>query len=270
MMKLPKKKHEKYELLSHKLEEYDFVKAMIVYGSWLFDDNSADMDVAVFIDSEQGIVDPKIYDQLMHVRQWFNHEVSSTDDLDLIPHTEDEYKDKRSPIWLPKSNQALAYGIYYFDVQRIYAMQNMQYNFTNTDLVAMLMHDTRTICRRQLTRNLDGEAGRIFVSKLLHGPANALTHFSCLNNRNIIGEPANLKRTFELFDIYFQVDSKPAWNFLFDCKRNFNRKKALSLMRWYEHLMGLVLYGKPSAINYEYCCMTIKKIDIKLPLMVAA
>jgi len=79
-----------------------------IYGSWLHDANTIDLDIAVMIKSKDGIVDSSVYRYLRNFRSGLAK--STNCDIDLVPHTLDEVEDLNSPLWYPRYNPSLIFG----------------------------------------------------------------------------------------------------------------------------------------------------------------
>lgn len=236
-------------------QEVDFIIAAQAYGSWSYGENTVDIDVAVLIPDHECIVDSTVYRNLRDLRRKAGEELKA--DLDLIPHTMDEVNNPISPLWYPRYNPSLVFGETLkgkFPIQQSSAKES---SFGYSDLTAYVLHDNRTICRRQLLRSLEGESGRIFVSKLLHGPGNALTYHACRYRRSYLCSPSDLLKCFDIFDELYGVDSSPAKEFLFGCKENMDHEKALKLMSWYESLVGMVLLEKKKTL-YQHVCLELQ------------
>ncbi|MBI3671720.1 hypothetical protein HY249_02915 [Candidatus Azambacteria bacterium] len=217
----------------------DCITSAKIYGSWMFKETSVDCDVAVIVPSYNGIVEKDAYRKLTELRKSLSAELGL--DVDLIPHTEDEFDDIRSPLWYPRYNPSLVFGKTIkgvFDVSPS-SMNNEMFSFS--DLTAYVILDNRTICRRQLLRSLDGDQGRIFVSKLIHGPGNALTHFACKTKTGYTNSPSDIEACFSEFDRIYDTDSSLVVNFIKVNKTKLDQECGMNIMRWYEGLVALVL-----------------------------
>ncbi len=100
-------------------------------------------------------------------------------------------------------------------------------------------------------------SGRIYVSKLLHGPGNALTFYSCKNKMKYLASPSDLEFCFRLLDEIYGVNSIPVLKFLRSCKEEFNFQKALKLMFWYENIVSLAMLYEYSANLYNSACLKV-------------
>jgi predicted nucleotidyltransferase len=229
----------------------DIVSAR-VYGSWLHSDNSTDLDICVMIPSADGIVDSDVYRRLKVERQKLSKHTAQ--DVDLVPHTMDEIADWRSDIYHPRYNPSLVAGLDLKSQMAIQPIFDKSRNFTYTDLAAHILLDNRTVCRRQIIRSLTLPERKIFSSKLLHGPGNALTYDSCRNQTPFHASPADFPASLKMFDRVYKVNSSPASDFLLSCKRGLDPVQAPILLKWYEHLVALVLQeGKHVATYQKYC-----------------
>lgn len=267
-MKLSEYKQAILRFVTEALQEMDFIIAAGVYGSWLHHDNSNDIDIALIIDSKHGVVNPECYYLLKEYRQSISREINQ--DVDLVPHTEDELDDLCSPLWYPKSNPSLCYLYPLIGNINLKSISVVKQIWQVQDLAAFIIHENRTVCRRQLTRHINGESGRIFVSKMLHGAANALTYYSCRGRAGFVGNPSNVDECLDRLDLYFDLDTSAARNFLLSCKENLNYDRALQMMYWYEHLLGTVLHHQPSTREYSLCCQKLETMPINLPILLTA
>jgi len=226
-----------------------------VYGSWFFNHDSEDLDIAVMIPSRRGVVEPGVYQELRDLRREL---CLSTDcDIDLVPHTMDEVTNMQSPLWYPRYNPSLVSGKDIKGSMCIESSCNRTELASFADMTTYVLLDNRTICRRQLVRTLSKTEARIFVSKLLHGPGNALTRYACKHSLHYICSPSDLIQCFKHFDDIYNVDSTPAMNFLQKCKQGMNYGQALKLMLWYETLVSLVIYSETQAEQYSQVCENI-------------
>jgi|GEM_PF-1633129 len=267
-MKLPRHKEQILTYIADVLQRVPFVLSAGVYGSWLYHLESSDIDIALVIKSKNGVVDSESYRIHNQYRTLLSEEICM--DVDLVPHTEDEIDDLNSPLWYPKSNPSLCYLYPLVGTLLIKPITAVRQDYKLEDVAAFLIHENRTVCRRQLTRTVTGECGRIFVSKMLHGTANALTYYACRGRSGFVCTPSDLNDCFNKFDFYFDLDSRPAKEYLFESKKTFNFNRALNLMKWYEHLLGFVLYGCPTSKDYNDFCKQIAKIKKQLTCSVVA
>jgi len=234
------------------LQKTECVSSARVYGSWLYNEQSVDMDIAVMIRNEFGVISSQHYHVLHELRILLCEKTKQ--DIDLVPHTDDEFTDRNSPLWYPRYNPSLAFGIDLKNHFQIVSISTSTHSFSFSDLAAYVLHDNQTICRRQLIRSFNGEEGRIFVSKLLHGPGNALTYQACKNKLDYSIPPSNLDGCIELFDRIYRVNSLMAVAFLRKCKESIDFESGILLMNWYENLVDMVLYGDQFRTNYQLMC----------------
>lgn len=244
------------DIVSSSLQDTACVLHAMVYGSWLFNEQSVDMDIAVVVNSKFGVVNSEDYSTLRELRSYLCKETGQ--DIDLVPHTEDEFTDHNSPLWYPRYNPSLVFGKNLKGNFQISPISTSFDSFSFEDLTAYVLHDNRTICRRQLVRSFHGEEGRIFISKLLHGPGNALTYNACKNRSNYSVSPSDIEGCFDAFDKLYGVDSLPIMVFLRQCKNYFDQEKAYLLMNWYEHLIKIVLLGVQFREDYNHICSFIE------------
>ncbi len=237
------------------LRNVDEVISALAYGSWYYDETSVDVDIAIIVPSSSGIVDRSVYISLKKHREMLVSKWKC--DIDLVPHTQDEVEDIGSPLWYPRYNPSLVFGNSLKGNFYLRSTTDDQTKFDFKDLAGYVLYDNRTICRRQLIRSLEGESGRIYVSKLLHGIGNALTYNSCLLRKNYYCSPSNIRLAQKLFDNVYGVNSLPAEPFLLSCKKGLNFQKALSLMTWYENVVNLVLKGDEFKGSYEEICKSL-------------
>lgn len=235
------------------LQVCDAVESARVYGSWLHDERSVDLDIAVIVASDRGIVDPADYATLRSLRGAL---VASTGhDIDLVPHTADEFHWPTSPFKSPRYNPSLVHGTDLKGKVTVDAIPRRHDTFDYAALAASVILDNRTITRRQLVRSLSREEARIYVSKLLHGPGNALTYRACNWHTDYLASPSDLDGCIDRFDEVFEVDTGPALAFLRGCKTGIGFEEACALMRWYEHLVAATLIGDAaSRAAYDTAC----------------
>jgi len=238
------------------LQNAPCISSARIYGSWLYNELSVDMDVAVIVESNFGIVDAEHYRTLRDIRRSLTEKTGQ--DTDLVPHTVDEFVDRNSPLWYPRYNPSLVFGRDIKGVFRVTPISTAVHRFSFADLTAYVLHDNRTICRRQLVRSFNGEEGRIFVSKLLHGPGNALTYQACRLRTDYVIPPSNLEGCFEAFDRFYGVDSTTAIDFLSACKKSIDFERGVLLMNWYESLFNLVIHGDQFKADYQSLCHTLR------------
>lgn len=251
-IKLPERKMEFLRLLSELLEKEEEILAAKVYGSWLYLERSLDLDIAIMVPSENSIVIPDTYRKLKIFREEANRKTEQ--DVDIIPHTQDELGDFRSPFYHPKYNPALVDGRDIKGKMDIRPSHNLGIKFGYEDIAACMLYDNRTICRRQIIRSLNAEEGRVFVSKILHGPTNALTYGVYKRRTLRSSPPSNWIESLREFDTTFRVNSEPALDFLRRCETNLDFDTALKLLGWYERLIMLVLHDGDNLDSYKIYC----------------
>lgn len=254
-----KDKTEVLKYLKIELEKSENISSARVYGSWLHSGESADLDLCVMVPGDGGIVDSGVYRRLKIVREEMSEK--SGQGIDLVPHTLDEIDDFRSDLYLPRYNPALCLGHDIKSKMEIKSIYEKSDTFTYADLAVNVLLDNRTICRRQILRSLAPEESKIFSSKLLHGPGNALTYYVCRQGMPYLASPSDLQKSLMVFDQIYKVDSKPANNFLLSCKNELSTDKAYVLLKWYEHLVALVLHGEKYNQAYNDYCLEIGNID---------
>jgi predicted nucleotidyltransferase len=231
------------EIISQMVNAEPCILSAIVYGSWLYDERSVDADIALIVDSIYGIVSSETYYTLRNLRSKLCEETGQ--DIDLVPHTRDELTDKNSPLWHPRYNPSLVFGTIIKGDFLIANAAESDQEFTSADRAAYVLHDNRTICRRQLVRSLNYEESRIFISKLSHGPGNVLTREACMRGVGYICSPSNISGAFQIFDRMYKVNSSGVQELIRICKSegcSLNIKDALRLMCWYERMMALTFY----------------------------
>ncbi len=238
--------------LSELLEKEKEILAAKVYGSWLYLEKSLDLDVAIMVPSENGIVAQDTYRKLKTFREGASRKTGQ--DIDITPHTQDELGDFRSPFYHPKYNPALVDGRDIKGKVDIRPSFDLGIKFGYEDIAAHMLYDNRTICRRQIIRSLNAEEGRIFVSKILHGPTNALTYNVYKNKTLRSSPPSNWIESLREFDAIFRVNSGPALDFLRRCEANLDFDMALKLLGWYERLIVLVLRDGDNPDFYKIYC----------------
>jgi len=226
-----------------------------VYGSWLHSEKTTDLDMCIMTTSEEGIVNSDVYKRLKGKREELAAKTGQ--DIDLVPHTVEEMNDFRSDLYYPRYNPSLVAGIDVkgkLDIKPIFDKND---SFTYADLLAHILLDNRTICRRQIVRSLNPAEGKIFASKLLHGPGNALTYYSCKQKVPYLVSPSDFETSLETYDKIYNVETGPAMELLSSCKKGINSENAPILLMWYEHLVNLVLYGDKHKEGYQKYCAEI-------------
>lgn len=253
---------EKKRILSQLIDNINDCEQILsarVYGSWFYDEKTADIDIAVMIPSNNGLVDSEVYKILYQLRKRLSDLTHC--DIDLVPHTIDEVTNINSPLSHPRYNPSLVLGENIkgnFMIQPIYEMCDKMKSIDFIGITSNILLDNRTICRRQLVRSLTLNEARIFVSKLLHGPGNALTYYSLRHGLKYICSPSDMLSCLKNFDLLYNVDSTPAMQFFKKCKEKISFEDALRLMFWYENLVALTLYGNAYSESYQKACFNLE------------
>lgn len=235
--------------ISEALTAEDCIISGRVYGSFLHENSSEDLDLAVMVPSEGGVVEKAVYERLLYLRSQLCETLAL--DVDLIPHTEEEVHEQSSPLWNPRYHPSLKFGVDIKDTfpvpERINVAQNPS---------VYVLHDNRTITRRQLLRQNTPENWRIFIAKLIHGPGNTLTYLALKNGSEYLTNPSNVEETFRIFDQIYETDSRPViaqFNRakLLVAEGRFTFEQAVNLLNWYESLLGTVLgYNRGALYSY--------------------
>jgi hypothetical protein len=245
-----------HRLIAERVADCSVILAARAYGSSLYREKAVDFDTAVLIPDTHGVVPMNVYVRLKRLRDQLVYEQEI--DLDLVPHTADEFTDHASPLWNPRYNPSLVFGR---DIKEEFPVGEFMNDFrslTAADQARTVLHDNRTITRRQLLRTIEGECGRIYVSKLLHGPGNGLTVHACRTNQSYLLPPSDLRGSLELFDQAYSCDSRDIYPFLERCRGELNYRMALGLMQWHEYLFRLVMAPtEESARHYTMCCQSL-------------
>ncbi|MFH1193169.1 MAG: hypothetical protein V1656_02530 [Candidatus Jorgensenbacteria bacterium] len=218
------------------------------YGSWFYNSDVIDLDIAVMIPSHNGIVESHVYGDLRKLRKSLVRDTRC--DIDLIPHTIDEVDNFNSPLWYPRYNPSLTFGK---DIKGKFIVKPPHNNngLSLADIAAYVIFDNRTVCRRQLVRSFKQEEYRIFISKLMHGPGNILTYNALRQGSKYVCSPSDLFGCFKKFDIAYKVSSAPVMRFLKQCRKNCTFQNGLKIMRWYELLVALTFYSKKYSKLYQ-------------------
>ena len=183
--------------IQEELSKLDFVKGLIQYGSSVTDRETRDVDIACFLDSENGVVSPEHYTALRNIRKQFSS--SGEFDIDLVPHTSDEISDFISPLYNPRYNPSLSSGkVLMGDISVPMLSEDKEFRFS--DMSRYVLLDNRTITRRQLVRSLKKEEFNIFLSKLAHTPGNILTYRAILREEPYYSNPSDLRKSAEILD----------------------------------------------------------------------
>lgn len=225
--------------LSRVLKKENLIKSARIYGSSLYSEDIIDLDIAIMIPSFCGVVSHSVYKHLHRTRKRLCKLFRT--DIDLVPHTIDEIRDANSPLWHPRYNPSLVFG------KNIKGKFSIRAVSKHVNPAFFILHDTRTIARRQVIRSLKGEEARIFLAKLAHGPGNALTYLSFCEGKKYDLDPSNIRQAFEAFDMQYGLDSKKVLSYIENSKKILSRtgklpmKKALNILSWYELLVQMVL-----------------------------
>jgi predicted nucleotidyltransferase len=251
-----REQHRAIETITGTLEKTPEITAARIYGSWLHKEHSVDLDLAVMASSERGIISASSYERLRLLRGRLAEDTGY--DVDLVPHTEDELVDLRSPLYNPRYNPSLLEGR---DIKGAFTIEPSYKSlktFDFGDLTASVLYDNRTVCRRQLVRGFSRDESRIFVSKLSHGAGNALTYYACKNHIPYIASPSDWFGALYRCDELYGTESDPALDFLRGCRdHGVNDQSAISLMRWHEFLLAAVLRGGDAVGEYNAYCETV-------------
>ncbi len=250
-------------LIAQALDEHNFIKSAIVYGSSLLNPDTRDIDIALFLDSEDGIVKQEHYETLYNIRNALTQ--STGYDVDLVPHhTMDELLDPISPLFNPRYNPALSHGKTIKG--DICIQQSFEQNIKMSDLSRYVLLDNRTITRRQLCRSLKKEEFSIFLSKLAHTPGNILTYRAIKDGNEYITSPSNIDKSVALLEKLepeyeigtFIADIKRIKEMVADSSKIYSEKdilqKARKLMHTFEKVVSKEFYKK------DNICITKKPI----------
>mgnify|MGYP001565594831 CR=1 FL=1 len=231
------------------IKKEKLIKAARIYGSSLYAEDIIDLDVAIIIPSINGIVDQSVYMHLRKLRKRLCRIFKI--DIDLVPHTIDEIKDINSPLWHPRYNPSLVFGK---DIKSKFPIKPILYGQLSVrnrfDPTSFILHDTRTITRRQAIRSLKGEQARIFLAKLSHGPGNALTYISSCKKQKYSIDPSNAEQAFKMFEPLYNINCKKYYHIIQECKKVITDtgelpiKRALNVLSWYELLVMSVFNDK--------------------------
>lgn len=252
---LSERKERTLDILRKSIEQIPEIISARVYGSWLHEEDSIDLDVAAVVASEDGVVPAGSYGRLRTLRNSLLKDIGN--DVDLISHTEDEVEDIRSPFYNPCYNPSLVEGRDIkssLAIRPSYALKDVL-NFG--DLAASVLYDNRTVCRRQLVRTLSEEEARVFIGKLSHGPGNALTLYACKHHIGYIESPSDWFGALYQCDELYGLESDPALDFLRECRSGVDEKTAAALMNWHEHLLAATVRRGDAVKRYNDFCKTL-------------
>lgn len=235
-------------IISNFLKEEKFIKSARIYGSSLYSPrNIFDIDVALMISSNSGIVNHSIYEKLCKIRKRLCDVIKA--DIDIVPHTKDEIKDVNSTLWHPRYHPSLTFGR---DIKGRFPVPKSSLPPSifkkRVNLASYNLYDTRAVTRRQALRFLKGESARIFIAKIAHGPGNALTKLSLEKRSSYKVNPSDIKQSFKIFESVYKIDSKEALIYIkesedmvFSKEGKLSFKRALNLLSWYELLVAKAL-----------------------------
>lgn len=238
------------DIISRSFKKLNFIESAKVYGSFLYSKDSIDCDIAVMVHSKNSIVDQSIYKQLRKLR----HKLSTLlkIDVDIVPHTADEVKNTKSPLWSPKNNPSLSFGV---DIKNKFPVPDFSsicsLSLTAANGALFLLQENRTILRRQVLRSIKNEEMRIFIAKISHGPGNTLTYLSLKNKGSYKTDPSNTLQSFKAFDAVYNLDSRRVLTYIKKSKQIISKNgqlplhRALKILSWYETLTATVLNNKP-------------------------
>lgn len=232
---------EVFDSISKELDRESLILSARVYGSSLLTwSRNPDVDLAVMVRSNQGIVLKDDYVKLKRIRQNLVDETGC--DIDLITHTEDEVIDQASPLWNARYYPSLINGI---DLKSTFEIPNKVNTYQDT--AGYVLHDNRTITRRQLLRENGQGNWRIFISKLIHGPGNAITYLHLHDRYPELVNPSDVPLTFQKFDEIYGSDSSCIQSLFIEGREKIRNKEfgfddGVYLMNWYEALVTKVLY----------------------------
>jgi len=249
---LSQEKQQTVAVIQEILKDSPGILTAEIYGSWLHSEASIDLDVAAIVPSEDGVVAPDIYVGLRALRGVLANRTKQ--DIDLIPHTQDEIDDFRSPLYNPRYNPSLIEGLNIKGSLGIIPSYERAEMFDFGDQAASVLYDNRTVCRRQLIRSFTPQEGRIFVSKLSHGPGNALTYYALKHRIPYLASPSDWFGALYHSDELYGLESDPALEFLRKCRNGADEEAAAKLMNWHEHLLAAVLRGGSSVQRYNTYC----------------
>lgn len=249
-------------LIVQGIQDSPQVQSALLYGSYLQRSESRDCDIAAFVPSAAGVVHIEVYRALAELRRGLGELTGH--DIDLVPHTLDELFDLRSTLHYPKVNPALcsARAIKGEIVIRPSSLRDQQFDYA--DLAVFALQDTRTLCRRQLVRTLEGEAGRIYVSKLSHAPVNAVNLHSYRQHEAFRPFPAEFWAGLGVFDEVYRTRSLGVAELMARCRAELTFELGLQLMFWFEHVFG-VCTGLLSPADYDRACLLLSE-ELKFKL----
>lgn len=229
-------RNQAFLILSEALQREPAITSGRVYGSSLTrTDEKPDVDLAIMVVSDKGVVEGETYARLKEMRHSLCEQTGC--DIDLIPHTEDEVLDAGSPLWNPRYYPSLVQGV---DVKSIFPLPKAITALQ--DASAYILHDNRTITRRQLLRVNGTGNWKIFVSKLVHGPGNVLTYLHLHERFPWLANPSETELCFEILDKVQRTDSRGMIERFKQARvrieeGTFTFEEGVVLMNWYEDLL---------------------------------
>ena len=226
-------------LIRETLSSKEYIRSGLVYGSSLLTwQETPDIDTAVMVDSFDGVVAREVYQDLKDTRKFLCQTTGC--DIDLVTHTEDEINDESSPLFNARYYPSLKYGV---SVKENFPIPDRPAFYQ--DAAKYVMHDNRTITRRQVLRvNGEGNWG-IFLSKLHHGPGNAMTYLYNHGLVTTLGNPSDVPESFKAYDNFFGTDSSLVQDAIAQAKEKiksheFTFDNGVTLLNWYEKLFDKV------------------------------
>ena len=250
------------EIVRTALLANDYILNARMYGSWLFSSNSADMDIAIHVAGERGIIESEVYYALCALRNQLCEQTKC--DIDIVPHTTDEFDDYNSPLWSPRHNPSIVFGQDLKGIFPVTSSSILSNKFSFADLTARVLHDNRTVCRRQLIRSLNSEEARIYVSKLRHGPGNVLTYLACREGVVYKYSPSDFLECFEVFDSIYYLNSQIVADFFLKNQVELDLSTGITIMNWYENLLGIVFNGRRFKSSYQEACKAFENINKRI------
>jgi len=224
------------------LEEESEISSAKIYGSSLLRwEGTPDVDIAIMVNSVGGVIETEVYKRLRKIRKDLCEMTGC--DVDLVPHTEDEVDYPNSPLHNARYYPSLVNGI---DIKGSFPLPE-KVNLLQ-DTAAYVLEDNRTVTRRQLLRENGQSNWRIFISKLIHGPGNAVNYLYFHKRFPLMVNPSDLDQCFKAYDEVFLIDSQEIRRRLEDGSGKvkdgtFEFEEGLYILNWYELLVRKVLYG---------------------------
>ncbi len=236
-------------IIKQKINQCAVIQAAVIYGSSLYEQNHTDIDIGILlIPTKNNVIPIKIFKTLRKLRTNLSKKLSR--DIDLVPHTLDELSNFNSPLYYPRYNPALCFGLTIkgkFSLKSTTELNTKAFTSPAATAAYILM-DNRTITRRQLLRPSNSKNKRIFIAKLIHGPGNALTYLALKQKRSkYLANPSDFHNSFRIFDRLYQTDYIKILKWIQKLQKDPKKIKFRSLVRllnWYEELVSLVLSSK--------------------------